>query len=185
MPAHSVRRTVFAGTLALLVGALLPTDGRAQFQLGANVAWGSSDGIDPGFGLGVRTHFGLGLGDGDTAGSTAVGALAGTVSVERFFPDCHPVDCSLWAVAGGVVLPLFTASAFTPYLGTGLRISRFSVDEDLSVAPGTLTDTDAGVDLLGGVRYRATRATFFGDLRRTFGGGADPFVISFGVLLGG
>jgi hypothetical protein len=179
-----MRRILFAGTFALLIVALLPHESRAQFRVGADLSWGRSDGVDPGLGIGLRALFGLGLDDGDTGGTTAVGALTGAASLTRFFPDC-PVDCGIWEVAGGVVLPLFTANGITPYLGTGIRISRLSVDEDDSAAPGIVTDTDAGIDLLGGIRYRATRVTFFGDLRRTFGGGADPFVISFGVLLGG
>lgn len=174
----------------LLAGAMLaahaasPGHARAQFRVGLQAGYGTAGGLDPGVGLGARAMFGLGLVDSE-GGETAIGAVTGMVSLNRFFPDCEILDCGLWELNGNALLPLFAAQDFIPYLGAGIGISRLSVDEDSGTTTEFGTDTDIGLNLLGGVRYRGTRVTTFGELRKNVGSGDDPFYVTFGVLFGG
>lgn len=178
----------------LLAGAMLaahaasPDHVRAQFRVGLQAGYGTASGLDPGVGLGARAMFGLGLADSE-GGETAIGAVTGMVSLNRFFPDCEIVDCGLWELNGNALLPLFAAQDFIPYLGAGIGISRLSVDGSVDTGSGPTLgledDTDIGLNLVGGVRYRGTRVTTFGELRKNVGSGDDPFYVTFGVLFGG
>lgn len=176
---------VLIAAAALFLHAGTPDPAAAQFRVGLQAGYGSSSGIEPGFGLGVRGMFGLGLADPEGGGDTALGALSALVTVDRFFPDCDRLDCGLWELNGNLVLPLFAARGFTPYVGAGAGLARLSVDEDEDVDPVLVTDTDIGVNLLGGLRYRTDGFTTFGELRQNIGGGEDPFYVSFGLLFGG
>jgi len=172
-------------SVAVLSALALTSDrAAAQFRLGGQLSYGTG-GIDPALGIGLRGTFGLGLAELDEGGDTALGAIAGVLTLDRFFPDCNALGCAIWEVSGNLVLPLLSAGGFTPYLGTGVALSRFSVDENSAVDPGLLTDTNARLNILGGVRHRGARMTTFGELRKSLGGGDDPFYVSLGVLLGG
>lgn len=179
--------------ITLVLGAALfaarasdPEPAAAQIQVGLQTSYGTASGLDPAFGLGLRTAFGVGFSGGGDPGQTAFDALSGVVSLERFFPDCGTVGCTHWELNGNVILPLFAARGFTPYLGAGLGITRLSVDDDIGAIPQEHDDdTDIGINLLGGVRYLGTALTTFGELRKNVGSGDDPFYVTVGVMLGG
>lgn len=185
--------TIRHRTGTLLLGAALfavhaggPQPAAAQIHVGLQTSYGTASELDPAFGLGLRTAFGVGFAGGGDAGQTALDAISAVVSLERFFPDCETTGCSHWELNGNLVLPLFAARGFTPYLGAGLGITRLSVDDDIGAIPQQHEDdTDIGINLLGGVRYLGTALTTFGELRKNVGSGDDPFYVTVGVMLGG
>lgn len=182
-PCRLLPALLLAASGALMHGAT-PEPAESQFRFGVHAGYGNSSGVDPGLGLGVRAIVGLGLADEEGGEQTALGALSAVASVDRFFPDCGRQDCSQWELNGNLVLPIFATRGFTPYLGAGLGFSRLSVEDD-GTEGGAETDTEVGLNLLGGVRYTGMRLTTFGELRQNVGAGEDPFYVTVGVLFGG
>jgi hypothetical protein len=154
---------------ALVIGT---ADAEAQ-AFGAQVSWGD----DTDIGIGARLEYGLpGL-------LTSQGALANTYligSFDWFFPDCPSgVDCTFWEINANLAVPI-TSSTVDPYAGAGLNIARASVESGTFEA----SDTEVGLNLLAGLRFNLGNLGAFGEGRFVLGG-ADQFVLTFGVLLGG
>ncbi|GBC84353.1 hypothetical protein HRbin11_00778 [bacterium HR11] len=69
-------------------------------------------------------------------------------------------------------------TSLTPYAGLGLNIAHASVEGFFGFEA---SDTDIGVNFLGGVKYPLSRLLIFGELRVEAGGG-EQFVVAGGVL---
>lgn len=158
---------VFAAIAALLV--IATTDAQAQ-AFGVQGNWGD----DTDLGIGARLELGL------PNLFTTEPPLSNTFligSFDWFFPDrCDNVDdCSYWELNGNLAVPI-TASGIDPYAGAGLNIARASVLD--------ASDTEVGLNLLGGLRFALGGASAFGEGRFVLGG-SEQFVLTVGVLLGG
>lgn len=123
---------------------------------------------------------------------TSEGALANTYligSFDYFFPDCDNAltgfDCSYWELNAGLAIPLASAS-LDPYVGAGLNLARVSFDYDGNVPRVDVdaSETEVGLNLLGGLRFPLGSVSAFGEGRFELGGG-EQLVLTFGVLLGG
>lgn len=129
-------------------------------------------GTDTDFGIGGRVVFGL-------RSLFPRAPLDGQVGFDYFFPDEPPgVDLTYWEINGNVAyrIPNVTGSV-APYVGGGLNIAHTSVDRPLS----RTSDTDVGLNLLGGTTFGTRGAVRpFAEMRVTVGGG-DQLVITGGV----
>src|SRR5687768_2239938 len=152
--------------IALAIGA-----GSASAQrFGAQLNWGN----DFDFGVGARVELGmpnLFTSSGPLSRTSLVG------SFDYFFPDCGG-DCSYWEINGNLTIPI-TASGVDPYVGAGLNVARFSVD----VAGADASNTELGLNLLGGINFGLGRVAAFGEGRVEIGGG-EQFVLTFGIKFG-
>lgn len=103
-------------------------------------------------------------------------------SFDFYFPDCGSgVDCTYWELTPALAVPFQRPNqAFTPYLGAGLSLARMSV----TVGTSSASNTEAGLALLGGLRFPFGGMTGFTEARITLSD-ADQLTLSFGVLFGG
>lgn len=156
-------------TAAVFVLGINTADAAAQ-AVGIQGNWGS----DTELGIGARVEFGL------PNLITSEGPLSNTFligSFDWFFPDfCDNVDdCSYWELNTNLAVPI-TASTVDPYAGLGLNIGRVSV--------AGFSDTEIGLNLLGGLRFRLGGLSAFGEGRAVVGG-VEQLVLTLGVLVGG
>jgi opacity protein-like surface antigen len=70
--------------------------------------------------------------------------------------------------------------AFTPYAGGGLGITRYSIDADFRNS--NTSDTDVGLNIVGGARFPLGSVQPFAQLNAAFGGDWDRLGITGGVL---
>jgi opacity protein-like surface antigen len=129
-------------------------------------------GTDTDFGIGGRVVFGL--------RSLFPGTpLDAHVSFDYFFPDAPAgTDVTYWEVNGNVAYRIRTTSrSLAPYVGGGLSIAHASVD----VGTASASDTDVGLNLLGGTTFGArSNVKPFAEARFTIGAG-EQLVITGGV----
>ena len=159
-------RVFAAVTAALVIGT---ADAQAQ-AFGVQGSWGD----DTDLGIGARLELGL------PNLLTSEGPLANTFligSFDYFFPDfCDAFDdCSYWEINGNLAVPI-TSSTIDPYAGAGLNIARMSVLDS--------SETEVGLNLLGGLRFNLGGLGAFGEGRFVLSG-SEQFVLTFGVLVGG
>ena len=120
---------------------------------------------DTDFGLGARVEF-----DFNRSPLTVI------ASFDYYFPD-GPVD--YWEINGNLIysFDLSSAPSVTPYAGGGLNIAHASVDSEF----GSASDTDPGLNLLGGARFDAGSLMPFIEMKFTIEG-AEQFVVTGGLL---
>lgn len=155
------------GTLAcaVLLGlAVHASPGRAQIHVGPQLSLGEESDL----GIGGRVAV-YDLGDSETFDN-----WEGVGSVDVFFPGD---DVSYWELNfnGIYNFPLGEGTPLFPYLGGGLNVARTSFED-------ADADSDLGLNLLAGWKYRAESMTPFGEVRVELGGG-EQLVVSGGILL--
>jgi hypothetical protein len=143
-------------------------------RFGGQLSWGSDSDV----GVGARAEFPL------TNMLTKTGVFSRAFIVTQFdwyFVDCPSgVDCSYWELNPTFAVPLQTTS-LRPYLGAGLNVAHASVDVP---GVGSGSETETGVNLLGGLKFTLGGAEAFSEARVSLGGG-EQFALSFGFLFGG
>lgn len=161
-----MRKVLVAACVALLI--LVPGTARAQFSLGGQLNWG--DDVD--LGLGVRGAYVL----------PTTWPLEIIGSLDYFFPDdVAGIDVSYWEINANIVY-LFPVRSFTvsPYAGAGLGIAHASVESDL--VGMSVSDTDMGLNILGGTKFNVGQLKPFVELRLELGGG-EQFVFTGGAMV--
>lgn len=166
-------RKLRSAFVALSVLALAA--GAAQGQrFGGQVDWGT----DTDLGIGARLEYDLagGLGGGNLLSRAY---LIG--SFDYFFPNCDGdgVDCGYFEFNGNVATPLDVASTLKPYVGAGLNMARASA----KAAGVSTSDTQVGLNLLGGLKFAIGSLSSFAEARLELSGG-EQFVITWGLLFG-
>lgn len=145
---------------ALAVGALLlaPPASEAQLHVGGQGSWGSETDL----GVGARL-----LANVESANLEIVG------SGNLFFPDGN-ID--YWEVNGNLFyhFHLEENPRVLPYVGGGLNISRVSNGFD---------NTEAGLNLGGGVRFPLENVSPFAELRTVLSD-QDQTVFTIGLIFG-
>ena len=161
---------VLAGLLVLAAPAYAEND----IEFGAQLSWAD----DTDIGIGARAQ----LGTNEIVEQTRVAA-----SFDWFFPDGGTgVDFSYFEfnINGHYMLPI-EAEAVDFYAGGGINIARASIDydDDIPFIGGTsVSDTEIGLNLLGGVDFDINENLGgFGELRIELGGG-EQFVLTGGVM---
>jgi opacity protein-like surface antigen len=162
-----LQRIVLGAVLALALGV---GDLRAQ-RIGLQLDWGS----DADLGLGARLEANARLAStGAFSRSWFIG------SFDYFFDACN--ECTYWEINLNMAVPV-NAEGVRPYLGGGLNIAHISVDDDDFPGDGP-SDTDVGLNLLGGLRFPIGDLSSYLELRGEISGG-EQLVLTFGFLLGG
>lgn len=152
---------------AILATLIVPRSAAAQARFGAQLDFGD----DQDLGIGGRVILDLEeLRDVQFVGS-----------FDWFFPD-EPagVDITYWEINGNLVYAIDAPDlpSISPYIGGGLNI----VHRNREFASGAdSSDTDAGLNLLGGAIFDTRSITPFVELRLEVEGG-DQFVITGGIL---
>lgn len=173
-------KSVAAGVI--LVGTLLglarPCE--AQIRVGVQGSFGDGPGEseESAAGLGARLAFPVGF---TLDEENMLSRLEGHASFDYFFPDCASLDCSYWEINGNAVLPFPVAGVVAPYVGAGLSVGRFSFDSEEADLDDS--ETEVGVNLLGGARVGVGSVDVYGEARAVLAG-AEWVVLTLGVLLG-
>jgi hypothetical protein len=100
---------------------------------------------------------------------------------DYYLDPCEGGDCTVFEINPGIAVPL-NATTLKPYVGAGLNIARVSVD--LGPTFGSASDTEIGLNLLGGLKLNLSGMDAFTEARLALGGG-EQFSIAFGILFGG
>ena len=151
-----MRKTLVAAAAMLcLMG--VETASAQGFRWGPEVSLGT----DTDLGLGARAEF-------DFSGS----ALTIIASFDYYFPDGPATS---WEINGNLIYNFTIPSAptVTPYAGGGLNIGHVSSDG--------VSDTDPGLNLLGGTRFDAGSIMPFVEIKFTIEG-VEQFVVTGGIL---
>lgn len=150
--------------------ALAPSTAQAQLALGGQLSYAE----DADIGIGARGAFGVPL-------KSVGGSLEIIGSLDYYFPgDVAGFDVTYWELNGNVAY-LFNipSSIVVPYAGAGLNFAYASVD--VGLPSGSVSDTQLGLNLLGGARFNLGPVTPFGELKFEVNGG-EQFVISGGAM---
>lgn len=166
-------RWLLATGMILSIG-LMANPAQAQGQFGAQLSFAD----DTDFGIGVRAQNSFAS---FVEPESRLSVLTGVLSLDFFFPDCDPVDCSYFEINGNALYPLDVGEGFAPYMGGGLNIARISVDAG-DLGGGDSSDTDVGLNLLGGTTFELGGFNTFGELKVEIGGVGKQVVSAFGVL---
>lgn len=113
------------------------------------------------FGLGVRGNAGLDRVIPGETGDAALSRMEGSASLHQFWMDgADYTEANL-----DVLLPLVPlgGGAARTYVGTGVNLGRISPEVGSS-------DTDVGLNLIGGVRFQRRAFAPFFELRGSVGG---------------
>ncbi|MFQ5890332.1 MAG: hypothetical protein ACE5JR_09810 [Gemmatimonadota bacterium] len=143
------------------------SDLNAQARFGGQLSFGDSQDV----GLGARLMLGV----------ESLKRVEFNGSFDYFFPD-EPVggDRDYWELNGNLAyfFDVGSATSLAPYAGGGLNIAHgsrtFSDGRDTS-------DTDLGLNLLGGTRFGSGPVIPFAELRVEVSGG-EQFLITGGVI---
>jgi hypothetical protein len=167
-----MRKTV-VGLLAVVLCVTAAPSAQAQrfgIQADFSTEWD--------FGIGARGEFDL------TNVFTNQGAFSRAfiiTSFDYFFADCN--ECTYWELNPMLAVPItVTNPKIKPYLGGGLNIARVSVD--LPAPLEDASDTEIGLNLLGGLRFPLGGVNAYTDARIVIGDN-DQLVLTFGFLFGG
>lgn len=173
------RFTVLAASLILGLGLLIPTSAEAQtsFKIGPRLGIPVGDVSDAGGDLFLGA---------DARIETEALPVVINPSIDFYFMDDFPTG------SGSVSQSLFTIDinalyefgvdneAFTPYAGGGIGITRYSLDADLRNS--NTSDTDIGLNIVGGARFLLGSVEPFAQLNAAFGGDWDRLGITGGLL---
>lgn len=159
-----MRKLVAAAGVVIAAFVFAP---RAEAQaFGANLSWGD----DTDFGLGARVAFPIG-------GSVGQKGIKGLATFDYFFPD----GFDFWEITGNGVYDISTSGSASPYVGAGITFARYSVSAG---ALGSASDSEVGLNLLGGARFKPTgNVQPFVEARFQIRDGSQ-FVLSGGVFFG-
>lgn len=155
--------------LVLATGLVFCPSAQGQARFGGQVSWGD----DADFAVGVRVEAPL---TGIHPNLRVIGAF------DYFFPDDEgiaPVDLSYWEITGAVIhiFVIPGGASAQPYAGAGVNLARASI----SLAGASDSDSEAGLALIAGSRFKGARVTPFGEVRLPLAG-AEQFVLSVGIL---
>jgi opacity protein-like surface antigen len=154
--------------------AVQPVDrAHAQVRFGANLSWAD----DADLGIGARVGFGIGS-------VSRRQPIEGVVSFDYFFPDDAGTgaDVTYWEInANGIYKFAASGGSLAPYIGAGLNYARGSVAIS---GIGSGSESDVGLNLLGGIRFNTSRSLQpFAEARIELGGG-EQLVLAGGFLFG-
>lgn len=144
-------------------------EAQAQVSFGAQASY--ADDMD--FGIGARLYAGLPF-----TGVEFVGTF------DYFFPSVDGYNYLEVNANALFSLPVANMPAFRPYVGGGLNIARLSMDvpDALQQLGADDSDTELGLNVIGGAEFGIGRFKPFAELRAQISGG-EQFVLSGGIRL--
>jgi opacity protein-like surface antigen len=154
--------------LAVAAGFLLVAGATRVEAQGVRFAPQLSVGDDSDLGVGARINF-------DLSSSFGSPGFNGIVSFDYFFPGN---DVNYWELNGNLtwLIPSVRGNV-RPYIGGGLNYAHASIDN----CAGDCSNSDAGINLLGGINFKTRgRIMPFLEARVSLGGG-EQFVLTGGI----
>lgn len=148
----------------LLGLAFAPATLRAQVDLAAQGSWG--DEFD--FALGARATLGI---------PSLPLQLQG--SFDYFFPEVDSV--TYWELNANAVFLVPVPGPLVPYGGAGVNLAVIEIEETVEEETIKRSDTEFGVNLLGGAKYSFGSWSPYAEAR--YAGGAEQFLITVGVAI--
>ncbi len=92
-------------------------------------------------------------------------------------------NATFWQLGLNALLGFGPGLLFTPYIGAGLGIARASVDVDMGdFGAFSVSDTDTGINLIGGARFGVGPIRPFVQVQVTVLGDVDLVTIAGGLL---
>lgn len=164
--------TKLSAVLSICALSLIPSIASAQ-RFGAHVNWAND------FELGVGARYEHSLTNTFSQNPPMSNAFF-IGQFDYYLDPCDPGDCTIFELNPGIAVPL-NATNLRPYLGAGLNIARISVDMG---SFGTASNTEVGLNLLGGLKFGLGGMQAYSEARLSLGGG-EQFALSFGLLFGG
>ena len=159
--------------MALAALALTSMASAAQApRFGVNGSWGSDSDI----GAGGRVEVDL-TNKLSKSGPLSKAYFIG--QVDFFFDACSPLDCTILDINPGIAIPVGDSKMNT-YVGAGLNVARVSIDLG---SFGSSSNTDTGLNVLGGIRFPLGGMSGYAEGRFNLGGG-EQFAIVVGVMFG-
>jgi hypothetical protein len=148
-----------------VVGMLGAANLEAQVRFGGQVGYAN----DADLGLGARVQVGL----------PSLNQIDFIGSFDLYFPSSvSGVDVNYWEINANLKYDFpINSPTFGPYLGTGLNLAHVSVSSQGFGA----SDTDLGLNIMGGTTFRAGSMTPFAELRVEVGGG-EQVILAGGLL---
>ena len=148
--------------------------GNAQAQrFGAQVSFGT----DTEIGVGARVEYDLA---GKLSKNEPLSRAFFAGQFDWWLDPCDPGDCTMWELNPSIAIPL-KATTLRPYVGAGLNIAHVSVDLG---SFGKSSDTDIGINVLGGLKFALGGMDAFTEARFALGG-MEQLALSLGILFGG
>ncbi len=152
------------------------SNSQAAFDAAAVVAW--------------HDDFDLGVGARATIPVEAISEkVSGVGEFLFFFPDDGggKADLVYWEINANLIHDFAVESrSFVRYAGAGINVARASLSLDLPdnpfVTDDTVSNTDVGINILGGAAFQGSPVNPFVEAKLEVGGG-DSFVITFGASI--
>jgi len=157
--------------LAVMAVSINAVAATSQVSAGVQGNWAS----DTDIGVGARAILGLG---GIVKGFETFG------SFDYFFPsDDSGADIAYWETNANLVYRVNAGgNSTTPYIGTGLNFAYTKVSTNALGGEISGSDTQGGLNLLGGIIFEVGRLNPFLEARFELGGG-EQFVVTVGLRL--
>ena len=167
--------------VALAAALFVAAPAEAQVAFGPQVSWGDDSDI----GVGARVEMPVG-GMITQDAASMLASLKFIGSFDWFFIgdegcDEDGVNCTYWEINANGAVPL-PVEGFSPYLGAGLNVAHGGVSfDDDALEDFESSDTEVGLNILGGLNFGLGGLNSFVEGRIELGGG-EQFVISAGLL---
>ncbi len=163
-----LRRAALVAAVALVAASTADAQ-----RFGAQLNWGS----DSDLGVGARAEFDLA---GKLSKSGPLSKAFLITSFDLYFMDCLGADsCSYWELNPSLAIPV-GPEARNFYVGAGINYARAS----FSFLGTDISDSQTGINLLGGMKFPLGSLSAFTEARFALGG-SEQLALSFGILLGG
>ncbi len=166
-------KTWMLAAIAFIGMGVLAQPAQAQWGFGVEAGW--ADDLEFGIGARAQTPIGGMITDDEESFLSDVTLI---ISGLWYVDPCgvSGVDCSAIQVDADGIVPLEFGEGFAPYAGAGLHMGRVSV--------GDFSDTELGLNVLGGARFALSGLTAFGEARYQLGG-FEQLLFVFGIMVGG
>ena len=164
-------RSLLTAVALVMIGS---STSEAQ-RWGAQLSWGDESDL----GVGVRAEWDF-ANKMSQSGAFSRAFIIG--QVDYYFVDCPSgVSCTWLEINPSLAIPFTTtSSSVKPYAGAGLHV----VYARQSAGGVSASETEMGLNLLGGLKFGMGGMDAFSELRLGLGGDAEQLALSFGVLFG-
>ena len=168
-----MKRLAFALTVGLLFAVAVPSNAPAQsFKVGPRATISLGDISDAGGDLGIGANARVGI---PTVPVDGHGAFTYYFANENY---------TIWTLDLNAIYPLPVTGPVSPYVGGGLGLLSSSFETSFQGQTQSTSDTEASLNLVGGVEFNAGGLTPFAELNVGVGGDWSRVGISGGLLFG-